>query len=337
MEPPDREPGSLVGTGASLPLVSIVIPSYDHGRYLGAAIDSILAQDYPRIEIIAIDDGSTDDSRDVLARYAGRIHWESQANQGQAAALNRGWLMSRGDILGYLSADDLLLPGAVGRAVHCLQKNPDAALVYCDFNLIDPDSAVVRRIRAPEVAYSEMLGQLICPPGPGAFFRRSAFEKAGLWDPGLRQMVDYEYWLRLGMHGRFVRIPEVLAAFRVHPGSQTFAATSPARADEPVRIIERYFQRENVPVGTQALRDRAFSAAYLVSAQLHLRGGNYGNGFAALWRAFRLRPRNVFSLRSMRILFNALFNRLGHRIVWGARRLSGTLTKHRLGTRSGRE
>jgi glycosyltransferase involved in cell wall biosynthesis len=327
MEPPSRKPDPIAGAGISLPLVSIVIPSYNHGRYLGTAIDSVLAQDYPRIELIVIDDGSTDESREVLARYTGRIHWERQSNQGQAVTLNRGWLMSRGDILGYLSADDFLLPGAVSRAESCLRQNPDAALVYCDFNLVDPDSAVVRRIRAPEVDYCEMLKHLICPPGPGAFFRRSAFEKAGLWDATLRQMADYEYWLRLGMHGRFVRLPEVLAAYRVHPGSQTFAGTSKVRAEEPVRIIKSYFERQNVPDSVKAIREQAFSVAHLVSAQLHFRGGNYGDGFAALWRAFELKPRSLFSFRLMRILFNATFNRLGHRIFWTARRVLGSLNK----------
>lgn len=332
-----RTPDPLVGTDMSLPLVSIVIPSYNHGRYVGAAIDSILAQDYPRIELIVIDDGSTDDSREVLARYAGRIQQEAQPNQGQVATLNRGWLMSRGNILGYLSADDLLLPGAVSRAVHSLQNNPDAALVYCDFHLMDPDSAVVRRIRTPEVEYAQMVEQFVCPPGPGAFFRRSAFEKAGLWDATFKQMPDYEYWLRLGMYGRFVRVPEVLAAYRVHPGSQTFAATSQIQPEEPVRIIKRYFEKENVPESVKTLRDQALSTAHLISAQLHFRVGNYGNGVPALWRAFELKPRNLFSLRLMRILFNAIFNRLGHRILWSARRVIRTLTKKGFGSQGGQE
>ncbi len=314
-----------------------MIPSYNHARYLGPAIDSVLAQDYPRIELIVIDDGSTDDSREVLSRYTGRIHWEAQPNQGQAATLNRGWLMSRGDILGYLSADDLLLPDAVSRSVRGLRENPDAALVYCDFNLVDPDSAVVRRVRAPEASYSEMLEHFICQPGPGAFFRRSAFEKAGLWDATFRQMGDYEYWLRLGMHGRFVRIPEALAAYRIHPGSQTFAVTGQTRPEEPVRIIAGYFERQNVPDGAMALRDRALSTAHLISAQIHFRIGNYREGAAALWRAFELKPGNFLSLRLVRILFNVIFNRLGHRILWNARRATRSLAKKGFGVKSGRE
>ena len=304
-----------------LPLVSIVIPSYNHASYLRAAIDSILAQDYPRIELIVIDDGSTDASPDILRSYASRFHWEVQPNQGQVATLNRGWLMSRGDILGYLSADDLLLERAVGSAVRCLERNPDAVLAYCDFNLIDPDSAVVRRVRAPEFDYRRMVIEIECPPGPGAFFRRSAFEKAGTWNTQFKQMLDYEYWLRLGLHGRFVRIPEVLAAYRVHPGSQSFAASHQIRPEEPIRIIERYFDNASVPGEIRAARNQALGTAHLLAAQLYIRVGNYARGLATLSRAFRLKPRSLVSPRTLRVLVNALFNRLGHRVLWTLRRI----------------
>lgn len=306
----------------SLPLVSIVIPSYNHARYLPAAIDSILAQDYPNIEVIVIDDGSTDGSRDILAQYTGRIHWEAQPNQGQVATLNRGWLMSRGDILGYLSADDLLLPGAVAEEVRCLGRNPDAVLAYCDFNLIDPGSAVVRRVDTPEFDYLEMVTKFVCAPGPGALFRRPAFEKAGLWDPSFHQMLDYEYWLRLGRVGRFVRVPRVLAAYRVHPGSQTFASTTQIRPEEPIKIIEAYFDG---PLVSQNLRDakaEALSTAHLYSAHLHFRVGNYRQGLTTIRRAFVLHPRNMLSLRPLRIALNILFNRIGHRVLWTMRRLA---------------
>jgi glycosyltransferase involved in cell wall biosynthesis len=306
---------------AALPLVSIVIPSYNHASYLQAAIDSILAQDYPRIELIVIDDGSTDGSPSILRSYGSRFHWEIQTNQGQVATLNRGWLMSRGDVLGYLSADDLLLEGAISSAVRCLERNPDAVLAYCDFNLIDPDSAVVRRVRAPEFDYRRMVVEIECPPGPGAFFRRSAFEKAGTWNTQFKQMLDYEYWLRLGLHGRFVRIPEVLAAYRVHPGSQSFAASHQIRPEEPIRIIERYFENANVPGEIRDARNQALGTAHLLSAQLHLKVGNYRRGVAILARAFRLKPRSLVSPRTLRVLVNALFNRLGHRALWTLRRM----------------
>jgi glycosyltransferase involved in cell wall biosynthesis len=303
-------------SAAAGPLVSIVVPAYNHAAYLREALDSILDQDYPHLELIAIDDGSTDETRRILETYTGRFHWESQANQGQVATLNRGWTMSRGDVLGYLSADDILLPGAVTSAVRCLDKNPDAVLTYCDFNQIDPHSAVVRRVVTPDFDYRAMAVEFICPPGPGAFFRRWAFARAGLWDTQLKQMLDYDYWLRLGLYGHFVRIPAVLAAYRVHPGSQTFASSHQIRPQEPVTIVQRYFDRNDVPGGIRKLRNQALSNAHLQSASLYFGTGSAGRGISALGRAFRLWPSNLFTPRTLKLFFNVIFYRIGHRALW---------------------
>jgi glycosyltransferase involved in cell wall biosynthesis len=310
------------------PLVSIVIPNYNHAAYLAAAIESVLNQDYPRIELIVIDDGSTDGSRDILSRYTGRCLWKTQPNCGQVATMNKGWAMSRGEILGFLASDDLLLPGAISRMVLCLNENPDAVLVYGDFNLIDPDSAIVRRVVTPEFDYAEMVTKLVCAPGPGALFRRAAFEKAGVWDERLKQMLDFEYWLRLGLVGRFQRVPTVLAAYRIHEGSQTFAAsTSQIRTEEPVEILQRFFAGAKVPIAIMARKNQALAYAYLSSAQLHFRVGNFGNGLAALRHAVALWPRIVLSARAGRVVFNILFSRTAHQTLWTIRRAVRSLTR----------
>ncbi|MHB1702463.1 MAG: glycosyltransferase, partial [Acidobacteriaceae bacterium] len=197
--------------GKEKPLVSIVIPAYNHGHYLEEAIQSVLSQDYQHIELIVINDGSSDNTAEILERYRGSFYVETQPNAGQARTLNKGWTMSRGEILAYLSADDFLLPRAVSTAVDYLHTHPDVVLTYSDFYLVDPSSAVIRGVQTPDYNYKDMVTRLICPPGPGAFFRRSAFLAAGLWDVSLRQMPDFEYWLRLGQYGNFARIPEELA------------------------------------------------------------------------------------------------------------------------------
>jgi len=301
-----------------LPLVSIVVPSYNHARYLDAAIESVLAQDHRELELIVIDDGSSDGSAALLEKYGKRFHWEVQTNQGQAATLNRGWRMARGEILAYLSADDLLLPQAVSASVACLARNPDAIACYCDFNLIDPDSAFLRRVRSPEFDYRRVLTEIVCPPGPGAFFRRSAYATAGPWDGRYRQFGDYEFWLRLGLHGRLLRIPQVLAAFRVHPGSQSFTSREAVK-DDAVRIIEAYFASPLVPPELRAARPQALSAAHLQTARLQIRAGQYRQGMRSAARAFSLYPASAFSRRTLRLGANALLNRLGHRLLWTLR------------------
>lgn len=305
---------------ASAPLVSIVIPSFNHADYLAAAIDSVLAQDYPRVELIVLDDGSTDGSAALLERYGRRFHWERQPNQGQASTMNRGWRMAKGEILAYLGADDVLLPHAVSASVSALERDPGAVAVYCDFMLIGPDSEPIRRVRAPAFDYRDMVTRLICHPGPAAFFRRSGFEKAGEWRGAYRQYGDFDFWLRLGLQGPFVHIGEVLALYRVHPGSQSFAAASPATAEEPIRVMEAFFADPRLPQELAGLRREAMSSAYLHSARLLTRAGRYRGAMAAARRALGLHPRNAFAPRTWRLAANALFNRVGHRLLWSARR-----------------
>lgn len=306
----DADGGAV--TGKDMPLVSIVIPAYNHANYLDEAIRSVLNQDYPNIELIVLDDGSTDNTRDVLEKYGDAFHYETHKNMGQANTLNKGWQMSRGEVLSYLSADDVLLPNAVSTSVGYLRD--DIVLTYCDFNLIDPDSKIIRRVSAPDFNYLEMFTKCICQPGPGAFMTRAGFEKAGLWDNSLRQMPDYEYWLRLGLVGSFKRIPEVLASFRVHDESQTFAKSDENKANEPVKVISGFIENHDLTPMLRAYSDEALSNAYLVSAQLHIRSNRFGRGLENLQASFIRYPRIVLKSRTYRVLFNSLFNHLLHRL-----------------------
>ena len=307
-----------------LPLVSIVIPAYNHADYLTEAIESILAQDYPNIELLVLDDGSTDNTREVLEGYAGRFYWETHKdNMGQAATLNKGWRMSKGEILGRLSADDLLYPEAVSASVKCLWKNPEAVLVYCDFELIDEHSRVIRRIQAPEFSYRDMVAKLITAPGPGTFFPRSAFEKAGPWDEALARILDYEYWLRLGLYGRFVRIPRVLAAFRMHENSFSFRrGEGELHSQEYIRVLREYFDSPALPPEMVAAKDEAFSNAYIFAARHHLMGKRYIKAAVNAWKGLRMYPRNL-SVNTLRVFAYAVLYRDTRKFVRRLRRRQG--------------
>lgn len=302
-----------------LPLVSIVIPAYNHACYLAEAVNSVLAQDYPHLELIVIDDGSTDDTPKVLAALGTEFHWESQKNIGQSETLARGWEMAQGDILGYLSADDVLEPGAVSASVAALLLMPEVVATYCDFKLIDPLSRIIRKVQTPEYSYERMLLDVSCPVGPGAFFRRSAYLQSGPWNPAYRQMPDYDFWLRIGLHGSFVRLPQVLAGFRVHEASQTYSVTTPERATEPVSIVTAVLSKLIAEGSHGDIKMRALASANLVSAQLHLRAGRFGSTTKYIRQAISYSPRTVFVPRTLRLLLNALLNRAGHRLLWSVR------------------
>jgi glycosyltransferase involved in cell wall biosynthesis len=290
--------------------VSIVIPAYNHARFLARAVDSVLAQTYPDLELIVLDDGSTDDTRAVLKSYGARLRWESQSNMGQAATLNKGWSMAAGVLLGYLSADDALLPDAVRQAVECLERHRDAVMVYPDFYQVDEEENRLRAVRTPEFSYADMLCKGICAPGPGALFRRSAFARAGGWDPALRRIPDFEFWLRLGLQGRFQRVPEVLAAYRVHPGAQSFSAVDEPRADELVRVVDGMLLRQEMPEALRARAGEARANALLMAARLHLMSGRPALACARASEAFRVDSASLFRVRSYYLIASGLMWRL---------------------------
>jgi glycosyltransferase involved in cell wall biosynthesis len=296
------------------PLVSVVVPAYNYARYLDEAIKSVLAQDYPNVELIVLDDGSTDETPALLERYRDAFRWERHENMGQVNTINKGWRMSKGKILCLLNADDVLLPNAVSTSVEGFLANPDAVLTYCDYCLIDSSSAVIRRVEAPDFDYREMVSQLVCSPGPGTFFRRSVYEAVGDWDPSLRLILDYDYWLKLGLRGRFVRIPEVLASFRVHEDSATFAVADKGKSEEYVRVVSNYYQMQDVPPEILAVKQEALSNAHIFAARSHLRSKRYAKGLARLSKGLYLYPKNL-SPRTARIVGHGLLNHLRHGIM----------------------
>lgn len=304
------------------PIVSIVIPAYNQAEFLDRAIVSVLTQDYQHVELIVLDDGSVDGTRKLLEQYTGRFYWESQPNMGQARTLNKGWSMAKGKVLSYLAADDFLLPSAVSKSVATLYEHQDVALTYCDYQLVDARSRVLRIKRTPEFSYRDLVLQMVCQPGPGPFFRREAFERAGLWNPTLRQIPDYEYWLRLSLQGKFMRIPEVLAAYRVHDRSQSFGPVNEARAEEIISAVSSYFDQQPLPRDIVEARSEAESNAHLVSARFHLRSGRYAIATRRIVQAWQYDWTACYRPRTWWLIASGLFNRVGYRALGFARRLS---------------
>src|SRR5688572_12229988 len=132
----------------NLPTVTVVTPAYNQGEFLRDTIESVLSQDYPNIEYVVLDDGSTDDTPKILAEYGDRFKWESQKNMGQTATINKGWAMTGGEIITWLNSDDTYLPGAVSKAVDYLQRHQDVGVVYGDTLTTEADGTPFGRSKA---------------------------------------------------------------------------------------------------------------------------------------------------------------------------------------------
>ncbi|CAD6559644.1 hypothetical protein LMG27952_06929 [Paraburkholderia hiiakae] len=298
----------------TLPRVTLVVPVFNGAEHVVETVESLLAQTYSNLQLIVIDDGSTDASWQLLAPYADRCTLIQQANQGQSVTLNRGWDMAEGELLGYLGADDLLEPTAVAELVRAFERSPEHVLVYPDYWLIDQKSRRLRAVEAPAFNYEDIVLKCVCPVGPGALFRRDVYRRAGGWDALLRQIPDYEFLMRLGLFGSALQVRKLLASFRVHEGSQSFAVSSEARTAEYTYVMQRYFARPDVPEALRVARPRAEAQALILMARLHLRAQRFVRGAVCICRAIRLNPTVLLHLASLALLANGLVGRPLHYI-----------------------
>jgi glycosyltransferase involved in cell wall biosynthesis len=205
------------------PLVSIVTPSLNQGRFLRRTIESVLTQDYPNIEYTVIDGGSTDESIDVLKSYQGRIAWISEPDRGQANAINKGFYRSKGNILSYLNSDDTLCANAVSAAVEHFVRSPQTDLLYGKGNYIDINDSVTGTY--PTADYTPgrlMVDCCICQPA--AFWSERIARRVGPFNEDLNFVMDYDYWLRIEkLEGNIEHIPVPLGNTRIYPETKTMS------------------------------------------------------------------------------------------------------------------
>jgi hypothetical protein len=275
-------------TGPPRPLVTIVTPTHNRSRLLEETIESVLSQDYPALEYIVLDDGSTDDTPALLRRYGERVTAVRHPNMGEHRTVNRGWRMANGHIIGTVNDDDLLLPGAVREAVQALMERPDVLVVYPDYTIIDRDAALIGHVSAREFDYREMVRYVSCLPGPGAFFRREVLHLAGYRDPRFTYVGDSEHWFRVGLAGRMAHLPITLAAHRVHPGSLSMGDATRV-VEEMVELAEHVFIRLDLPPSLQALRREALSNR-LATAAAVLHRTSYFAAAPYYWRSLVIDP-----------------------------------------------
>src|SRR4051812_3975232 len=221
------------------PLVTIVTPTLNMGRFLDETIQSVLSQDYPHIEYIVIDGGSTDQTLDVLAKYRGRLQFYSAPDAGTADAVNRGFRRATGSVWTYLNADDTYLPGAVSTAVQCLLEQTRVAGVYGDAYWVNEEGRIIGHYPTQEFQPIRLQSScFICQPT--AFIWREAIEAVDLLDPRLRYTYDYDLWIRLARKCSLHKINAVLATSRMHPGSKTLSDRRSGFL-EAMRLLKAHF------------------------------------------------------------------------------------------------
>jgi len=212
------------------PLVSIVVPSFNQGRFIGQTLESCFAQDYRPLEVLVIDGGSTDETVSILRGIdVPELRWSSEPDRGVVDAVNKGLAQATGEFITIQSSDDVFLPGAVSAAVEALQSNPAAALVYGDIEYINADSVLIGAEVQGNFDLGDYLGRLMYVPQPGTFFTKAALGAVGGWRDPFSHAADADFWLRVAVQFPVLKLARRVARYRFHPAQRDTQRANIAR------------------------------------------------------------------------------------------------------------
>lgn len=238
------------------PLISVVIPTYNRADILPDTLDSVWSQTYRPLEVLVVDDGSTDETQQVLKTWKSRreaadflVCLLSQANQGANAARNRGIREVRGECIAFLDSDDLWLPDKLRRQMALFEERPEVGAVYCGLRHRDLETGQV--VEASGLGYPsgsllpQLLIQDVTAPTPCFVLRRACFDRAGLFDESLPARQDWDMWIRVAEHYPFGCVPEVLVEQREHSGERVRSnPQNELRASKAIFQKYRYLRRQ---------------------------------------------------------------------------------------------
>lgn len=261
------------------PLVSIVTPSYNQGKFLERTIVSVLSQDYPNIEYIVMDGGSNDNSVEIIKKYSNKIKfWVSEKDKGQSDAINKGWKMATGQYCSYLNSDDELAPGAVTAIMDAFLKDPSAGTVYGDYTFIDGDNGVLEKGKGHQTDFKRLLvnGQMPAIAQPSSFYRMDLIRKVNYIDESLHLSMDYDLLLKLAKNAPMVYIPATISLFRLH-GNAKSSTLAKKHWKETLKVIMRYSTVHSWKAWMLYTRFRIFSLLPTPVQNVFRRGRNSVN------------------------------------------------------------
>ncbi|WP_105619011.1 glycosyltransferase [Vallitalea okinawensis] len=222
------------------PLVSVITPSFNQGRFIKDTIESVLNQDYPNIEYIVMDGGSTDETVEILKSFGNKIKWISEKDNGQADAVNKGVKLAKGEIIGWLNSDDTYLDNAISKGVRFLTSHSDVGMVYGEGYYTDIDGNIVDRYLTEPFNYNRLAENcIICQPT--GFIRKKVFEDVGYLDESLHLCMDYEMWMRIGKHTQVAYIPQYIATSRMYEENKTLGRRTEV-FEEVCRTVKKYYK-----------------------------------------------------------------------------------------------
>jgi glycosyltransferase involved in cell wall biosynthesis len=275
------------------PLVSIIIPNYNYADYVGEAIDSALNQTYENLEVIVVDDGSKDDSPDILKNYGNKINAIFQKNAGVSAARNNGVKHSTGEYIAFLDADDAWLPEKIQKQVELFEKDKSLGLVHVGVEDIDADGNVIDTILdglSGSVSHEFLLFEqaVVLGGGSGMMIPRKVFDETGGFDTELMTSADWDICYRICRRFEIGFVPKVLLKYRIH--GSNMHGNIPRMEREMLYAYEKAFKDKAEDI--QNLKRKAYGNLHQILAGSYFRAGQYSNFARHTLKSIYLKPSN---------------------------------------------
>lgn len=233
--------------------ISIITPSYNQTSFIERTIQSVLSQNYPDLEYIIMDGGSTDGTVEILKRYSDQIIWKSEKDNGQSTAINKGLKIATGEIVAYLNSDDTYTPETLEKVADFFKKTPNSKWVYGQCRIIDEKDKEIRKSITwyknwllKKYSYPKLLAENFISQ-PATFWRRELLTEIGYFNEEEHFCMDYEYWLRLGQKYAPGVILKYLANFRYHSNSKSGGVNKKQFQDE-LRIAKKFAQKNHLSI-----------------------------------------------------------------------------------------
>jgi len=309
-----------------VPRVSVVIPTYNYARYVPEAIDSVLAQSFEELEVIVVDDGSTDQTAEILRAFGGQLRDIRQEHRGLSAARNTGIRAARGQYVAFLDSDDLWLPDKVSLQVARLDAEPEVGLVYGEtlfFHDSTPATLTLHSRFAPHpsgrILSWLVRGNVILSPTP--MVRRELFERVGLFDETLSACEDWDMWIRIARVCEIAYVDRVLAKSRQH--QENMSLDSERLMTNGLRVLEKAFAAPDPSQEVHGLRRMAFGRRYADLGLHRFHTGRYEQARGDLIRAVTLDPRLLFYQNTAAVLSTCLLGSAAARKLHALKRAMG--------------
>jgi glycosyltransferase involved in cell wall biosynthesis len=306
------------------PRISVIVPSYNQGHFIAETVRSVLSQDYPDLEVIVMDGGSTDSTLEVLHTFDDpRLRWISERDNGQSHAINKGMRMATGDLLSFLNSDDLLMPHALEQIAAVFAAHPTVDFVFGDVQHIAADGALMLIGHGKPFTLQEALISAFPMTQQGAVWRREVFATLGGFDESFHYIMDYDFWIRAHLAGFSLHYAAgVRAKFRLH-GESKSVSQQPRFLHDWSRMVEKLYAMPTFPAHLQAMRPQSDAFIAWGWAKTHWQARDFAQARPLLTQFMR---KGKFSRRMLAFAMwtdSYLRTPFTRMIAWGMRTLTG--------------